>query len=979
MPFTDKPIRVRNKKTGLELNIPAGAFYTNQWEPVLATPNVNNNIQQIQREPVSVSREINNTVNQIQPITENISRPVNVINQIQNNRAESILQNEELRKRPLRPSEFNILRQELGVAENNFENFFQRKGKDIFIRPEILKNKKIKTRFDTGKELQKFLTGQEDILPVQTIGQLRDFLRNISASEYFRPKIIKNIFLAYHGRFPNEQELQVFSKLGEGNNAVNRGSLVFNKIVEGASNAGINIDLNTPINKFLGGEKEGINIEANNQGVKDLKTEAKKILQNEELRKRPLRPSEFNILRQGLGISENNFDDFFSRKGKDIFVKPDVLNIITGKEQKQINIPSDIVIDSEIFKQIHENPKTNEEIDKLINERNVLRNKILDLLKPSEEELKIQERLNKVRQQIDVLTQSFGEGLLTAEGRVIPMKSILGEQALLEKRFNLKLSTLQKAEANLLEELGLQKEIRQANINAIKQGLSFIQDDINLQFVLEDRLKAEEDRIEKKKELLTIEARKRLEDILNMIPNVEYSDLPDETKNEIEQIAKQAGIPLDVLIEGMKFNKLKTIANTLGLTEAGTFKPLSTSELIKQAINLVENGHYPDLNSAINAIKDIQEGRQIQIEIATADEIARAIKSVESGGNYEAKGVNGEIGAYQIMPENWSEWSAEYARAIGLGEQTLLPTPKNQDAVAKFKIQQLLNKGFSPSEIASIWNSGSPNPEGKIGVNKKGIPFNVPLYVERFNNALRGIKLSEKRAVNNDVERDVQSILQGTLDLNDLPIKNNYKAKVAAELAKKKQEFLDRNDFIGIMRSSAGGKDLDNATVKKLEDYQLILFQLENLSKLLKNQITDPIFGIITSNIPYFQKAALIQKILKGTVPKLARSVFGEVGVLSDFDVKMYSQTLPNLKDTKEVNQALLSYTVRMVQRGLENVIKTNAATGRDVSSPILIDIYKSIKEEADKLIEDIAPQLIDDNSIQVSTKALDYLKNNGL
>jgi muramidase (phage lysozyme) len=135
---------------------------------------------------------------------------------------------------------------------------------------------------------------------------------------------------------------------------------------------------------------------------------------------------------------------------------------------------------------------------------------------------------------------------------------------------------------------------------------------------------------------------------------------------------------------------------------------------------------------------DSQQNAFVPVNITTnnsitadASQLAAAIRQAE-GGNYNAKGASGEFGAYQFMPSTWSQWSKEYLVATeGSANRSLAPTPENQDAVATFKIQQLLNQGYTPSQIASIWNSGSPDPTGKIGTNSKGVAYNTPEYVKR--------------------------------------------------------------------------------------------------------------------------------------------------------------------------------------------------------------------------------------------------------
>jgi hypothetical protein len=121
---------------------------------------------------------------------------------------------------------------------------------------------------------------------------------------------------------------------------------------------------------------------------------------------------------------------------------------------------------------------------------------------------------------------------------------------------------------------------------------------------------------------------------------------------------------------------------------------------------------------------------------ASVQDIANTIKEIESSGDYKAKGASGEFGAYQFMPSTWESWSQEYLKSIKGPAMSLEMTPEYQDRVAQFKIQQWLDKGYTPEQIASLWNSGSPDWKGKVGTNSKGVKYNTPAYVERFRNVL---------------------------------------------------------------------------------------------------------------------------------------------------------------------------------------------------------------------------------------------------
>jgi hypothetical protein len=70
----------------------------------------------------------------------------------------------------------------------------------------------------------------------------------------------------------------------------------------------------------------------------------------------------------------------------------------------------------------------------------------------------------------------------------------------------------------------------------------------------------------------------------------------------------------------------------------------------------------------------------------------------------------------------------------------LKPTPENQDLIAYRHVQHFVNKGYSVSQIASLWNSGKPNCT-KVGVTKNGAAFNVPKYRAFFVKKYKSIKI----------------------------------------------------------------------------------------------------------------------------------------------------------------------------------------------------------------------------------------------
>ena len=153
----------------------------------------------------------------------------------------------------------------------------------------------------------------------------------------------------------------------------------------------------------------------------------------------------------------------------------------------------------------------------------------------------------------------------------------------------------------------------------------------------------------------------------------------------------------------------------------------------------------------------------------------------------------------------------------------------------------------------------------------------------------------------------------------------------------------DENFFLDVIRSSKGGKAPTQTERQSLSKAFTVIDQVDLLQSNIGDEQTGPILGTIRKNNPYDEKAQTIKAQLTAIIPNLARGVFGEVGVLTDNDVKLYAQTLPNLTSTEDIRKAVLGLTLRTVLKAIENQLETGAASGLDVSG--FESKYKSIRD----------------------------------
>lgn len=118
--------------------------------------------------------------------------------------------------------------------------------------------------------------------------------------------------------------------------------------------------------------------------------------------------------------------------------------------------------------------------------------------------------------------------------------------------------------------------------------------------------------------------------------------------------------------------------------------------------------------------------------------LARAIRQQESSGNYNAVGDAGTShGAYQWQPGNFQSAAQKY----GLNPNDF--SPINQDKVAYHQILDYKNQGYTPEQIASLWNSGKPDPTGNVGtttINGQQVHYDTPGYVNNVMNYFQQYK-----------------------------------------------------------------------------------------------------------------------------------------------------------------------------------------------------------------------------------------------
>lgn len=266
------------------------------------------------------------------------------------------------------------------------------------------------------------------------------------------------------------------------------------------------------------------------------------------------------------------------------------------------------------------------------------------------------------------------------------------------------------------------------------------------------------------------------------------------------------------------------------------------------------------------------------------------------------------------------------------------------------------------------YDTGLDEIEQELGLAIDDQSLERELNVEKLNYLL-GEAEREQGIIEQDTItaglRNVPDYLQGIL---------SREATIAAREEDQGSELINLLTGAGqeatpenIVKASAGGKATTDTFRTSYEKTVNTLAQLGDLNEAFKTykentdkdglfnnaqgELTGPIMGIIRSANPFDTKAQQIKAQLTALVPNLARGVYGEVGVLTDQDVALYQATLPNLKSTKEVRDALLAITAKSVYRSLENKLLIQAKGGVDVSG--FAGDLTSMRALTDKLLQD--------------------------
>ena len=541
-------------------------------------------------------------------------------------------------------------------------------------------------------------------------------------------------------------------------------------------------------------------------------------------------------------------------------------------------------------------------------------------------------------------------------GKVIPMSQIIGNQAQIQfaqaSALNQKAADVGLSQAMALGLQGQLENAQAAAKRAVDLKYSAIEEQLNIKLQQLQILQPTLDKQEK----IVAEALTR-----------KYND---EQQAIAEQKANQTSV-YNLMISNPKAGILGTDSIAEATKKASTYLALNggTSELSEIGYHYDESGNkitdygwvdkvnqtitpYNSSGTRGNTNLGVQVGTMLGLPTYnTAANNPGMVRAVRNSNPGNIKATSNSIKYAGVV-------GIESTPAADGGNFLVFSTPEDGlNAVGKL-LQSSIYSGLTAEKAIKKYNGG-----GSYGATQLNLIPNQDFQSQikdpiKLQQVVKNMAMYEgfTQSSSNTVDKTstsvldkAQTIFNGTGKLSDVSTKNDERAKVGIELEKLKQNALKTGDVYGIIRASAGGKDVDATFIQSFEKGLNVVNQIADLQGSIDNQATGPITGIIRSNNPYDTKAQLIKAQLQAIVPNLARGVYGEVGVLTDNDIKNYAQTLPNLKSTEEVRKAILGITIRSVQRSLENKLKVAAGAGRDVSG--LLSVYQQVESLATSLL----------------------------
>lgn len=289
-------------------------------------------------------------------------------------------------------------------------------------------------------------------------------------------------------------------------------------------------------------------------------------------------------------------------------------------------------------------------------------------------------------------------------------------------------------------------------------------------------------------------------------------------------------------------------------------------------------------------------------------------------------------------------------------------------SVIQDKLGNRINNLISErNSLAEDYNSGVGEIRDRIGSELADLEREYNIYAGEEAEANAFLEAYQQAVLNELQTEDERSFSTSQDDADFARQLQLAREKASGSGSGSGASGTSDDPFIQMLYDSKGGKPITDTQIQKLDKGLTVLGQLGALQTNIANTSTGPIAGAFRGANPWDTNAQTIKAQLNAIVPNLARGVYGEVGVLTDNDIKNYAKTLPTLTSTEAVRNAVLYITLDLISKNIRSTLSTNAAAGRDVSG--FVDIYTEMEKTKNQILQTIPGAKIPAGTITGSTE----------
>lgn len=307
----------------------------------------------------------------------------------------------------------------------------------------------------------------------------------------------------------------------------------------------------------------------------------------------------------------------------------------------------------------------------------------------------------------------------------------------------------------------------------------------------------------------------------------------------------------------------------------------------------------------VNPPSQTQEQEQLDPSIIN---LAKAIRQTETG-NREVAGATGEMKSrYQFLPSTWRGYAKEV-----LGDENAPINLENENKVVYHKIKKWKEQGYNIGQIASIWNSGSPDHyDDDWRGFKNGVRYDTPAYATKVAKLYQEYKAQTPQYEVNPPTQAETGIEPpkpvDTQNQENEPLMNHL-TKRTTDLSNAVSSAFsgDINPVSGVIQSVgaiAGG--LNDTVNKVLEKTPVVGWALKGVEKVI-GKGAERFFNTETG-----QSVAKSINEFNEKHPEMSKNIGAGFNILT---------AIPILKGLGKIGDIALNSTARVLARGAEKKV----------------------------------------------------------